>query len=73
MGDQDLEPVVAGQIDHDPGIMRIILDDEQNHVALLQLEPVVGDLLHHPLRYLGKRELFATARFRRSGWRGWRR
>ena len=42
---QRLEALVAGQIDQDAGVMRIVLDDEQDGVAGLDVHAVVGDRL----------------------------
>ena len=42
---QRLEAFVARQIDQDAGVVRIVLDDEQNGVAGLDFHPVVGDRL----------------------------
>ena len=44
-GDQHLEALVARKVDQDARIVRIVLDDEQDGVAGLDLQPVVGDLL----------------------------
>src|SRR6185312_9132339 len=38
-GDQHAEAVVAREIHDDAGIMRIVLDDEKNGIARLNLEP----------------------------------
>ena len=38
---QHLEALVAGEVDHDPGIVRIVLHDQQDRVAGLDLEAVV--------------------------------
>ena len=43
--DQHLEAVVVRQIDEHARVVRIVLDDEQDDVARLQLCAVVGDLL----------------------------
>ena len=47
-GDQDLEALVAGEVDQHPRIMRIVLDDQENRVARFEIEPVVRQLLDHP-------------------------
>ncbi len=52
-GDQHLEALVAGEIDQHPRIMRIVLDDQQDGVAGLEIEPVVGQLLDDA-RLLGR-------------------
>ena len=49
-GDEHLEAVVVRQIDEHAGIVRIVLDDQQDHVAGLQVVAVVGQLLERPLR-----------------------
>ena len=41
---QHLEPPVASQVDQDAGVMRVVLDDEQNGIAGLNLQPIVGNL-----------------------------
>ena len=40
-GKQHLEPRIAGEVHHDPRIMRIVFDDQQNCVARHDFEPVV--------------------------------
>ena len=56
-GEQHLEALVAGEVEQDAGVMRIILDDEQDAVAGLDFQPVVGNLLdgafhrHHRRRH----------------------
>ena len=47
-GDQHLEPLVAGEIDQDPGIMGVVLDDQQDRIPRLDDGAVVGDSLGHP-------------------------
>src|SRR5262249_185736 len=47
------EAFLARQVDHDAGIVRIVLDDEQDRVAGLNLEPIVGNLLDRPLLHCG--------------------
>ncbi len=47
--DQHLEALVAGQIDQHAGVMRIVLDDQEDAVARLQTEAVIRDLLDHAL------------------------
>ena len=42
---QCLEALVAREIDQDAGVMRIVLDDQQDGVAGLDVHPVVGDRL----------------------------
>ena len=32
-GDEDLESLVARQVGHDPGVMRIVFDDEENAIV----------------------------------------
>ena len=44
-GEQHLESLVAGEIEHDARVMRIVLDDEQHAIAGLDFQPVVGNLL----------------------------
>ena len=44
-GDQHLESLVAREIDQHPRIMRVVLDDQEDRVARLQVEPVIGQLL----------------------------
>ena len=51
--DQHLEALVASQIDQDPRIMRIVLDDQQDGVAGFKIEPVIGQLLDDT--FLGRR------------------
>ena len=48
-GDQHLEALVAGEIDQDARIMRIVLDDQQDGVAGFEIEPVVRQLLDDAL------------------------
>ncbi len=45
IGDQHLEALVAREIDEDARIVRIVLDDQQDGIAGLDVEPVVRDLL----------------------------
>ena len=40
---QDLEALVAGEIDQHPRIMRVILDDQKNSVARFEVESVIGN------------------------------
>ena len=47
-GHQDLEPLVAGEIHDDARVMRIVLDNEKDGIARLDLKPVVWDLLDLP-------------------------
>ena len=47
---QRLEALVARQIDQDAGIVRIVLDNEENGVAGLDVQPVVGDRLDSAFR-----------------------
>ena len=42
---QNLEALVAGEIHDHPRVVRIVLDDQQDAVAGLDLQPVVRDLL----------------------------
>ena len=42
---QHLKPLVAGEVDNDARIMRIVFDDQQEGIAGLKIEPVVRDLL----------------------------
>ena len=51
--DQHLEALLARQIHHDAGIMRIVLDDQQDGLAGLDLQPIVGDLLDRAFRDRG--------------------
>ena len=46
---QNLEAVVVCEIDEDTGIVGIVLDDKQDHVARLQILTVIGDLLERTL------------------------
>ena len=50
-GGEHLEAVVMRQIDEHPGIVGIVLDDQQNHVPGLQVLAIVGDLLDGPVRH----------------------
>ena len=43
--DQHLEALVAGEVHDDARIVRIVLDDQQDAVARLDVEPIVGNLL----------------------------
>ncbi len=45
MRDEHLEALVAGEVDQDAGVVRVVLDDEQDRVARLDGRAVVGDLL----------------------------
>ena len=47
--DQHLEALVAGEVDQDARIVRIVLDDEQDGVARLDIQPIVRDLLDRAL------------------------
>ena len=44
-GEQHLEALVAGEVEQDARVMRIVLDDEQDGIAGLDFQPVVGNLL----------------------------
>ena len=46
---QHLEALVAGEIDQDARIVRIVLDDQQQRIAGLDIQPVVRDLLDRAL------------------------
>ena len=48
---QHLEALVAGEIHDHARIMRIVLDDQQDAVAGLDLQPVVRDLLDDAFRH----------------------
>ena len=48
-GDQNLESLVPCQIEQDAGIVRIILDDQQDGIVGLQIVPIIGDLLDRML------------------------
>src|SRR5262249_11382471 len=65
-----LEALLARQLDHDAGIVRIVLDDEQDRVARLDLQPVVGDLLKRSLR---QPDRMGCGRMRRRRVRCWAR
>ena len=43
--DQHLEALVAGEVQDDARVVRIVLDDQQDGVAGLDLQPIVGDVL----------------------------
>ena len=45
-GDQHLEALVAGEVEDDARVVRVVFDDQQDAVAGLDLQPVVGDVLH---------------------------
>ena len=47
--------LVAREIDQHPRVMRIVLDDQEDGVSRLEIEPVVGQLLDHAL--LGRHHL----------------
>ncbi len=47
--DQDLEPLVASQVDQDARIMRIVLDDQKNCIPGFEIQPVVRQLLDDTL------------------------
>ena len=47
--DQHLEALVAGEVQDDARIVRIVLDDQQDGVAGLDFQPVVGDVLDGPI------------------------
>ena len=55
-GHEDLEPLVAGQITHDAGIVRIVFDDQQDGVVGLQVVAVVRDLLDRALWHAHREE-----------------
>ncbi len=44
-GDQHLEALVAGEVQDDARVMRVVLDDQQDAVAGLDFQPVVRDVL----------------------------
>ena len=48
--DQDLEPLVAGEINQHARIMRIVLDNQENCVPRLEIQSVVRDLLDDAFR-----------------------
>ena len=50
VGDQHLEALVAGEVEDDARVVRIVLDDQQDGVAGLDFQPVVGNVLDRPLR-----------------------
>ena len=50
-GHQHLEALVAGEVDQHPRIVRVVLDDQQDGVAGLEIEPVVRNLLDGALRH----------------------
>ena len=47
--DQHLEALLTREIHHDPRIVRIVLDDEQDGIAGLDLESIVGNLFDDTL------------------------
>jgi hypothetical protein len=47
-GDQNLESLVAGEVDQHTGVMRIILDNQQDGIAGFEIEPVIRQLLDDP-------------------------
>ena len=47
--DQHLEALVAREIDQHPRVMRIVLDDQEDGISRLEIEPVVRQLLDDPL------------------------
>ncbi len=51
--DQDLESLLLGRRHHEPRIMRIVLDDEHDAVALAQGIAVIQNLLDLPVRARG--------------------
>ena len=69
--DQHLEALVAGEIDQHARIMRVVLDDQQDGVAGLEIEPVVRHLLDDAL--LASPTCSAGARRYGDGGRGTRR
>ncbi len=67
---QRLEALVARQIDQDAGIVRIVLDDEQDGVAGLDIHPIVGDRLDRALgRDMQPGQLGRGRRYRGRRWR----
>ena len=63
---EDLEPFVAGEVHQDPGIVRIVLHDQQDVVAGLEIEAVVGDRYDGRVLHRGgvKRDLMKRRRSR---------
>ena len=47
--DQHLKALVAGEIQDHARVVRIVLDDQQDGVAGLDLQPVVGDVLYRAI------------------------
>ena len=68
--DQNLEALVAGEIDQHPRIMRVVFDDQQNGVAGFEIQPVVRQLLDDPLlrrdRQRRRRAVLGRARWTRG-------
>ena len=62
--DQHLEAAVAREIHDDAGVVRVVLDDQQDAVAGNDVQPVVRDCSIAPLRHA--LVIFSTSR-RRSG------
>ena len=56
-GDQHLESLVAREIDQHARVMRVVLDDHQDAVAGLEVEPVVGKLLDDARLLVGRGRL----------------
>ena len=64
--DQNLEALVAGEVDQHPRIMRVVLDDQENGVAGLEIEPVVRQLLDDALLGRGRQSPARRAVLRRT-------
>ena len=65
--DQHLEAVVAREVHDDARVMRVVLDDQQDAVARLDLEPVVRDLLGRAFRPAARYSLLFSTRAGASG------
>ena len=53
-GDQDLEALVAGEIDQHARVMRVVLDDQEDGIARFEVEPVIRNLLDDALLRRGR-------------------
>ena len=62
VGNQDLETLVAGEIDQNPRVMRVVLDDQENRIARLEVEAVVGKLFDDALLRRGLQHRRRTVR-----------
>ena len=71
--DQNLEALVAGEIENHARVVRIVLDHQQDAVAGLDIHPIVGNVLDRPIGWRGRQAVRCGRlhRARRSDGVGW--